>query len=576
MRSRLLSQMLIAACLVGLAPAGLLHPPEAAGQPSKVAPSVAAWLEEATVGQRLAVWVFLADKGGGPAGVVEAAVTRAASAFDPAAVERRLRARPERPFDEADLPLFRPYLESIRAEGVSFRAFSRWLNAVSLEGGPAEIERIAALPFVRSIRRVGGSPGGPWTEISEAREPGMATFYQYGYAWTQLNQIQIPDLHNEGYTGEGVKVAIFDTGFWLDHETFDGITVIAEHDFINDDGVTENQPGDPSGQHNHGTMCLSLLAGQSPGKMMGGAFDADYILAKTEDTADEQPVEEDWWIEAVEWADSLGAQVISSSLAYTDWYTYADMDGDTAPITNAADQAVRNGIVVVSAAGNQGATTWRYIGAPADGDSVVSAGSVDSLGIRSSFSSQGPTYDGRIKPTIMAMGQATYVANPVATDAYRRGNGTSFATPLVASGVALIIEKHPEWLPEHVINAVTLTGTNAANPDTLYGWGILQAHDASNYVPGGVALPAAGSRGLRIFPNPCPSGLSFSVGDASGGTLGGLPAAIYDVKGRLIGTVVLPASGQAVVETGALAGAAPGVVFIRIPGQGEAKVLIVR
>jgi hypothetical protein len=133
---------------------------------------------------------------------------------------------------------------------------------------------------------------------------------------------------------------------------------------------------------------------------------------------------------------------------------------------------------------------------------------------------------------------------------------------------------------EKIAATLTSTGCPAVflHPsDAMHGdLGILQAHDASNYVPGGVALPAAGSRGLRIFPNPCPSGLSFSVGDASGGTLGGLPAAIYDVKGRLIGTVVLPASGQAVVETGALAGAAPGVVFIRIPGQGEAKVLIVR
>jgi serine protease AprX len=307
--------------------------------------------------------------------------------------------------------------------------------------------------------------------------------------------------------------------------------------------------------------------------MMGAAFDAEYILAKTEDVSDEQPVEEDWWIEAAEWADSLGAQIISTSLSYTDWYTYEDMDGDTAPITNAADLAVANGIVVVAAAGNAGSSAWRYIGAPADGDSVISVGSVDSLGMRSSFSSQGPTYDGRIKPTVMAMGQADYVADPRGASMYRRGSGTSFSTPLTAGSIALILEKQPYWLPGNVIDAITSTGTRASNPDSLYGWGILQAQDASDYVPSGVGPVARGRTSLIVYPNPCRDGLNVSLSGPAFAP--GVPVRVFDVRGRLL-REVLPTRGSASVVLRPGSDVAPGFVFVEVPGAGRAKVLVVR
>jgi subtilisin family serine protease len=306
---------------------------------------------------------------------------------------------------------------------------------------------------------------------------------------------------------------------------------------------------------------------------MGAAFDADYILAKTEDIADEQPVEEDWWIAAAEWADSLGAQVITSSLCYSDWYTYEDMDGETAPITNAADQAVLNGIVVCNAAGNSGASEWRYIAAPADGDSVITVGSVDSLGTRSSFSSQGPTYDGRIKPTIMAMGQADYVASTSGTASYRRGSGTSFATPLAAGAIALILQKHPGWLPENVIEAITATGTRASYPDTLYGWGILQAYAASEYAPSGIGPGGTSLARLAVYPNPCRS--RFYVSHPEG--VGQGAVRVFDVAGRLVGQSGLASSGLTEFRLDRAApGIAPGMVFVEVPGQGRVKVLILK
>jgi len=544
-----------------------------AAGPKAISPSIGAWLEDASAGEKIAIWVFFRDKGDDAPRDMEARILRAASSYDPRVVERRLRARPDRPFDQSDLPLHRPYLEALKAEGVEFRTFSKWLNAVSILADCVQTKRIAGLPFVASLRRVSGRAGSPEPESLDAPTKEVGTLYLYGKSWRQLQQIQVLDLHNEGYTGTGVRVAIFDTGFWLAHETFSGLNLIAEHDFINNDSITANQPGDPAGQHDHGTMCLSLLAGQSPGKLMGAAFGAEYILAKTEDIADERPVEEDWWIAAAEWADSLGAQVISSSLCYSDWYTYADMDGQTAPITNAADRAALNGIVVVNAAGNSGAAPWRYIAAPADGDSVITLGSVDSLGVRSSFSSQGPTYDGRTKPTVMAMGQANYIADPSGASAYRRGSGTSFATPLAAGAIALLLEKHPGWLPGNVIEAITATGTRASNPDSLYGWGILQAYDASEYAPSGIASRDIRPSGLMVYPNPCLS--SFSINLSA--TRGRGPLKIYDVSGRLLSELDLAPEGPTQVDlNAALPGVAPGIIFLEIPGSRGAKVLILR
>jgi serine protease AprX len=537
-----------------------------------IAPSVRAWTATAGEGETIAVWVFFKDKGIFETRALELAISDLPLYYPPRTVERRLAARPGRPFDAADLHLYIPYVQALEAEGVEFRAFSRWLNAVSIYATSDEIARIAGMPFVRSISRVGGRRGGPEPVTVKVPRPAP-TLDQYGASYTQLAQIQVTDLQAEGLTGEGVVVAIFDTGFWREHEAIAGVNVVAEHDFINDDDITANEPGDDPYQHYHGTMCLSLLAGYVPGLLMGAAYGADYILAKTEDITMEQPIEEDWWIEAAEWADSLGANVISSSLCYNDWYTYEDMDGDTAPITIAADRAAVNGIAVVNAAGNSGSSSWRYILAPADGDSVITAGAVDSTGTRANFSSQGPTYDGRIKPTVMAMGLDDLIADPLDAHSYRRGSGTSFACPLVAGAVALILEKNPGWASPQVIEALMATGTRASNPDTLYGWGILQAYDASEYSPISGIVSGREAPVLLAYPNPCASDLTIRCPE-------GRPCpkiCLYDVRGRLLETVIPNESGIVTLDMGGMdLRLSSGVVFVVAPPAKPAKVLVLR
>ena len=551
-----------------------------------VAPSVQQWLHTSEPGETAVLWVFFTDKGPYSEARMEQELRRVAAAYPQDAVLRRIKARGGRPFDERDLPIYRPYLEAVRSTGVEIRAFSRWLNGVTVEVTAAEAEAIAGLAFVRGMRRVSGRRGGPqpepWPDAAPRRlrgdgpgpydAPPSPALGEYGDSWRQLEQIQVLDLHSEGYTGTGIKVAVFDTGFWLEHEAFNQTSVIAEWDFINDDSVTANQPGDLENQHNHGTMCLSIIGGYSAGTLVGPAYDADFILAKTEDMSQEAPVEEDWWIEAAEWADSLGAQVISSSLCYNDWYTYEDMDGNTAPITIAADIAHENGIVVANAAGNSGASDWKYILAPADGFNVISVGSVDSTGLRSYWSSQGPTYDGRIKPTIMAMGQSTFIADPVGgTSSYRRGNGTSFATPLAAGAMALMLEKNPDWDSDRVLMAVLNTSTRASMPDTLYGYGILQAHAASDFDISGTLAAETAAPCVSIYPNPART--YFNIVYSGGVKRVGL----YDVAGRLVREFHLSSDGVTRFDLASGDRRIPhGVYFLRAGATGAAKVLILK
>ncbi len=532
----------------------------------KISACVRTWLEEAHPGDSLIVWVFFTDKGKIGAYQKQSMLEEIALAYDPKARQRRLRADPQAPFDDDDLPLFRPYIEDLKALGVRFRAFSKWLNAVSIIANRREIEAIAREDFVKKIRRVGGSKA-RLEPKGESASPKASLGY-YGESYRQLEQIQVTDLQAEDYSGTGIRIAVFDTGFWLEHEALSGLNVIAEHDFINDDDETANEPGDDPYQHYHGTSVLSAVGGYSPGKLIGPAFAADYILAKTEDISIEQPIEEDWWIEACEWADSLGADIITSSLCYKDWYTYEDMDGDTAPITNAADRAVLKGIVVTNAAGNSGSSSWRYILAPADGDSVISVGSVDSTGIRSTWSSQGPTFDGRIKPTVMAMGQATFIANADSATSYIHGSGTSFATPLVAGAIALILEKNPLWLPPQVIEAAKMTATQAANPDTFYGWGILQAYDASQYDVSGIS--DARIPNLLIYPNPTQGEVYLWPCKQANTKI-----CIYDVRGRLIATSSVdthsPIDLDAIIPE-----RAPSILFLKTSSGASAKITLLR
>ncbi len=292
-------------------------------------------------------------------------------------------------------------------------------------------------------------------------------------------------------------MCLLDTGFFTDHEALVDQSVVAEWDFINNDPETQNEPGDDEDQHNHGTYTFSALGGAHDGDLYGPAYGASFLIGKTESIEMEEPIEEDWYVAGLEWADSLGAQIVSTSLGYLDWYEFEDLDGNTTVTAIGIDIAVSHGIICVTAAGNERESAWGHIITPSDADSVIAVGAVNSEGIIASFSSPGPTADGRIKPEVCARGVGTWCATPWnGISGYYGIGGTSLSTPLVGGSCALILEAHPDWTPIMVKKALMGTGCCVSAPNNDYGWGIIDVLAAINYnFPPEIQLqhPAAGS-----------------------------------------------------------------------------------
>jgi len=382
----------------------------------------------------------------------------------------------------------------------------------------------------------------------------------YGYAWGQLEQINCQTAHDAGFAGQGIRILILDTGFNTNHVAFDSLMIIDQWDFVNNDGQTANETADEDafGQHNHGTMVFSAMAGYDPGNLVSPAYRAEFLLAKTENVATETIIEEDNYVAALEWGEANGADIASSSLGYLDWYSYCDMDGNTAVTTQAVDIAVSLGMVCVTAAGNWGTTSpppnpcdtlYYYISAPADADSVISVGAVNQDGNIASFSSHGPTYDGRIKPEVCAQGVSTWCVNPNSTTAYRTASGTSLSTPLVGGAVAVILSAHPDWTPMELRGALIETSDRFDTPDNRYGYGIIDVMAVIDYETVSVVeenIPDQYSI-LNVYPNPFNPSTSFQINLMNPASV---KLEIFDISGRSVETLVKRAyySGEFKIE----------------------------
>lgn len=448
----------------------------------KVTPKLHEWIAAHPQDDTVKAWVYFHDKGISDPDELAAALAARQKELSPRALWRRSKVNPGALVDLRDLPVHAAYREQVTDLSRKHRADSRVLNAVSVETTIRDLDRIAALDCVARLDLVVAferSDVAVRSQLPLVRTGKGSRSLDYGYSWTQLDQINVPSVHDTGFNGDGVIVCMLDTGFYKDHEAVAGLDLIGEWDFINDDGNTQNEGGDDPYQHYHGTYTWSALGGMKDGIMYGPAYGASFLLAKTEDVTQEVPIEEDWWTEGIEWAEANGADMASSSLGYTDWYSYSDMDGQTAVTTIAANWATEKGVVVVTAMGNNG---W-YAGAlivPSDSDGAVSCGAVDEFGSLASFSSTGPTYDGRIKPNVCAMGVYTFCAVASGTSDYGWANGTSLSTPLVGGSVALLLEAHPDWTPADIQEALQQTASQSSSPDNYYGWGVLDCLGALN------------------------------------------------------------------------------------------------
>lgn len=504
--TRVLLLTVLPACLaLSGAPARAVEAATPAGLAPRLVQALAdpaAWPPDAQ--GRLAVWVFFRDKGL-KGGALAAALADAERALPPHAAWRREKMRmagagvgkrgvdgQARLVDAGDLPVAPGGLDAVAATGAAPRRLSRWLNAASFDATPDQVRRIAALPQVARIDLVAkfrptpplpadrpslkAAPGAPAPAAAAAVDTAS-----YGASFAALAQIDVPAVHAAGWTGAGVIIGMLDTGFRTTHEALDRIPVLGRWDFVNNDPVVQDEPNDPLGSQNHGTYTLSALMGYAPGSLVGPAYGAVVALAKTEDIAVEVPAEEDNWVAGLEWLDTFGVDVVSSSLGYFDWYTFADLDGDTAVTTRAADLAAARGIVVCSSAGNERGSAWGHIIAPADGDSVMAVGGVQLTGAIASFSSPGPTADGRIKPDFCALAVGVAVASPDLDTGYAAVSGTSLSCPLAAGVAALLLQRAPGLTPWQVREALRETASRAAIPDNDFGWGILDAVAALDY-----------------------------------------------------------------------------------------------
>lgn len=485
-------------------------------------------------------WVYFADKGGAQS--PERGLTE------------RARARRERDhiaIDGFDAPVSAAYVEAIARPGVRVRHVSRWLNAVSVEARASDLDRMASLSFVQKMDRVRGFREAVPRDLvaPEAMAPPRdrtAFALDYGSSATQNAQINVPALHNQGYSGSGVLIAMLDAGFNnMGHEALIDLDVLATWDFVNGDSVVADEVGQ-AGSGNHGTYTLSTIGGYEPGDLIGPAYGATYLLAKTENTDWERHVEEDDWIAGAEWADSMGADIISSSLGYSYGFTngdpdyaWTDMDGNTTIVAQGADIAASRGILVVNSAGNGGFVSLpaNTLGSPADGDSVLAIGAVDGSGIRAGFSSVGPSSDGQVKPDVMAMGVGVFAANPFGAGLYSFVNGTSLACPLVAGVAALLLEARPGATHLQIMDALRQTASQSGSPDREYGFGIVDASEALDYIATGVGdTPARAGAFLHpAHPNPFNPSTTIRYDLSVGARVN---VSIFDVRGALVSTLV--------------------------------------
>ncbi len=421
------------------------------------------------------------------------------------------RANQQLNLDSTDLPVTTSYVNALRAiSGVTLLNVSKWLNAVCIQiTGSAALTAVQQLPFVQSTaglaaRGMDGRIRDKFIEsqlITPLQDAGAdlqkinGDFYSYGASAAAEIKLHKGDfLHNIGLRGQGIQIAVLDGGFFSYNSlrAFDSVNrngqILSTWDFIARNATV-------SDDHPHGMQCLSTIAANIPGQFVGKAPQASFHLFRTEDVNSEYPIEEFNWVCAAERADSIGADLISSSLGYYDFddpafnYSYNQLNGNTTLSVRGADLAAKKGLLVFNSAGNEGNTAWRNIVTPADGDSVLAIGAVNTQGIVGSFSSYGPAPGGRIKPDLASVGVAAVVQGP--SNNIGTANGTSFACPNMAGLGACLWQGFPEYNNMKIAEALKRSGSRYANPDDRMGYGIPDLQQAFSWLLAAYATVSA-------------------------------------------------------------------------------------
>ncbi len=398
---------------------------------------------------------------------------------------------------DEDLPVNASYIQQVKSTGAKTFHKTKWWNGILVEANTATLNLISNLPFVKKVEFVA-----PGTKLLGGRkgmviETDATTSQATDF---QLMQLGLDKMQAENYLGTSVDIAQFDSG-WKGVNTVAPFAALFLEARVKDRWNFVRNSSDIFADDNHGTQVLSIMAATIPNVFSGGVPNANFYLYETEDRFEEYRVEEYNWLFAAERADSIGIDVINSSLGYNQFddpsmdYTKANLDGKTAVVSKAARKAIDKGIVVVTSAGNEGNKSWGIITAPADVDGVLTVGSVSTDGLRSSFSSVGPTADGRTKPEVVALGSATSLISDLGN--LKTSNGTSYSSPLIACLAAGLIQAFPNAKPSDIYKAIIASGDKYLKPDNSLGYGIPSFTKAKSYLSYGYL-----ENEVSIFPNP--------------------------------------------------------------------------
>lgn len=395
--------------------------------------------------------------------------------------------------NNTDSTISQSLIDSLINIGAEIRHILYWFNAVTVNISVDNLRLLASLPFVKEIDIVQKIKSQKVFQVEPLQDSktihDKSQSLQYGFSQFQNRFVKADRLHAIGLSGNGVRIAMFDTGFNTNHRAFDSANIISTYNFIdNTTDVTQIDCDGSISQSHHGTMTFGVIGGYVPDTLIGVAYNAEFLLAKTEISCYGVEIyqEEDNWIAAAQWAAEQGADIISSSLGYITFtnsvgYTFDDLDGDTPRITAAADIAASKNILVINSAGNERGTDWNHIVTPADGDFVIAVGATTPDSNFASFSSPGPSADGRIKPDITTIG--TSIVTSLYTGGYTSGvDGTSFSAPLVAGAVALALEHDNTLTAGELRDLIRRSGDRYDTPDNNFGYGLFDAVKTADIV----------------------------------------------------------------------------------------------
>jgi len=489
-------------------------------------------------------WIRFKDKNNSPY-----SISNPAAFLSSKSIERRTKQGIT--IKENDLPINPWYIDSVQNTGAKVLTKSKWFNAITISTtDSAVISKIAKLTFVVKVEKVTKykkktnekDMDADFSDIiiekektpKNNNEASSSLEFNYGKGRNQIEMLGGIYMHNHGYKGEGMTIAVIDGGFYkVDKlKIFDSLwinkQILGYKDFVNPNGNVFNEA-------THGMSVLSTMGGNLPGQLIGTAPKANYWLLRSEDTNSEFPIEEDNWVAAAEFADSVGVDIINSSLGYTEFdngymsHTYADMNGNTCRVSIGADLAVSKGMIVVNSAGNSGNDSWKYVGAPADGDSVLTIGAVDPNGNYAAFSSIGPSSNGRVKPDVVAQGQDTYTVS--SNGNVYASNGTSFSSPVMAGMVACLWQANPNKKNTDIIDAIKKSASQYNEPDIYLGYGIPNFPAANKILSGFNTCCKPSENSFNLFPNPFTNDLIVVLNVMNNDKAN---IELIDIKGKLV------------------------------------------